>query len=235
MPIQPVKIPQNVYVEDRIIGPITLKQLIILGLGAGISYILYASVAQTTQMSVPLAVILWSPALVAAGFAFLKVNDLSLFQIILLFVEHLNKPATRTWCPHPGISINFITRSDEKDETPNKRQDDQSHKLMELTKQLEAQQAILGKLMTNQSTTDLTIPSKPTSAKDSDAATEPSEPSNPTLIPNPNPSPEESNESSSSKPVDPTKVEVSHPSPIQSIDGLSDLGAFKSVFDSMKP
>ena len=64
MPIEPVKIPQNVYVEDRIIGPITLRHLIICGLGGGISYALYSTAAKAGVMSMPLAVVLWSPALI---------------------------------------------------------------------------------------------------------------------------------------------------------------------------
>ena len=41
MPIDPVKIPQNVNIEDRIIGPVTLRHLILLMLGGGISYFLW--------------------------------------------------------------------------------------------------------------------------------------------------------------------------------------------------
>ena len=40
MPIEPVKIPQNVYIEDRIVGPLTLRQTLIMAIGGGFSYAL---------------------------------------------------------------------------------------------------------------------------------------------------------------------------------------------------
>ena len=60
MPIEAVKIPQNVYVEDRIVGPITLRQLIITGIGAGIGYTFYALAAQAGLTSIPVMIVCWS-------------------------------------------------------------------------------------------------------------------------------------------------------------------------------
>ncbi len=138
MPIQAVKIPQNVYVEDRIIGPVTLKQLGITGIGAGISYVLYAMATKSGFTGVPTIAICWSPTLVAAMFAFMKINDLSLLQIILLTIENMNKPNIRYWSPHSGLTINLITRQTEKD-LDKKRgpETDSAAKLMEVTKQLD--------------------------------------------------------------------------------------------------
>ena len=110
MPIEPVKIPQNVYVEDRIIGPVSLRQLIITGIGAGISYIIFSAATKAGVVSIPIKVMCWIPALIAAMFAFLKVNDLSLLHMILLAIEGMNKPHIRYWSPSAGISINLITR-----------------------------------------------------------------------------------------------------------------------------
>ena len=61
MAIEAVKIPQNIYVEDRIIGPVTLKQLIITGLGMGISYVLYATVTKAGVTNIPVLVACWIP------------------------------------------------------------------------------------------------------------------------------------------------------------------------------
>src|SRR5687767_8709588 len=115
MAIEAVKIPQNVYVEDRLIGPITIRQLFITGIGAGISYVIYAAAAQAGYNNLIIVAICWSPTLVAAMFAFLKINDLSLFNIILLAIESWNKPAQRYWSPHTGLSINLITRQHAKE------------------------------------------------------------------------------------------------------------------------
>ena len=46
------KIPQNVRIEDKIVGPLTLKQLIILGVGGGITYAIYVALARVYYVEV---------------------------------------------------------------------------------------------------------------------------------------------------------------------------------------
>src|SRR3989338_8849472 len=100
MSIDPVKIPQNVYIEDRIVGPLTLKQIIIITLGAGFSYAMYSSLIKSFgSLSIPTTVIVWSPAFIAAAFALIRINDLSLMRICFLMLERFNKPSVRTWAP----------------------------------------------------------------------------------------------------------------------------------------
>lgn len=118
MPIDPVKIPQNVQIEDRIVGPLTLRQLIIMMLGGGFSYALFATLQKAYgKLPVPVVIMVWLPAVVAALFAVIKVNDLSLTRICFLFFERMKKPSVRTWAPRRGISINIRT-SAESDEKP---------------------------------------------------------------------------------------------------------------------
>lgn len=117
MAIDPVKIPQNVYIEDRIVGPLTLRQIIIMTFGAGFSYLLYSTVQKATgTMNIPLTILLWSPAAVAAAFAMISVNDLSLLRICMLILERTQKPGTRTFAARQGISIVFRTSGTIKDE-----------------------------------------------------------------------------------------------------------------------
>ena len=138
MPVQAVKIPQNVYVEDRIIGPVTLKQLGITGLGIGISYVIYATAVKSGFSGIPTVVICWSPTLVAAAFAFLKINDLGLLQLILLAIENFNKPNIRYWSPHSGLTINLITRHMEKEEEKRQGSDaDGAARLLAATSELD--------------------------------------------------------------------------------------------------
>src|SRR3989338_5471033 len=147
MPIEAVKIPQNVYVEDRIIGPITLKHLILLGIGAGISYAIFASVQKAGVTNVLVLSVCWIPAVIAAAFAFFKINDLSLFNIILLSVEGFNKPSQRYWSPYPGISINLITSQHAKQivEASAKAINNAS-KLADMTRQMEKRQEEINKM-----------------------------------------------------------------------------------------
>jgi hypothetical protein len=147
MPIEPIKIPQNVYVEDRIIGPVTLKQLAIVGIGTGISYAMFATASRDGSISVPLGVALWTPALISAMFAFLKINDLSLFNLILLAIEHSNKPNTRYWSSHQGISINFVSKAFKQAVIDaNTKINENANKLAELTRQMERREEELSKL-----------------------------------------------------------------------------------------
>jgi len=146
MAIEAVKIPQNVYVEDRIIGPVTLRQLMITGAGAGISYALYAT-ASKGGGTLPILIASWIPAVIAAAFAFFKINDLTLFNIILLIIESMNKPSLRTWSPHAGLSINLITRQSTKEFTEiNARAATNAAKLADMTRQMEKRQLAFSQL-----------------------------------------------------------------------------------------
>jgi hypothetical protein len=110
MPIEPIKIPQNVHIEDRIVGPLTLKQILIVGIGAGFSYTLYGMMTQAYgALPLGLTVMVWIPAGIAAIFAFIRINDVSMFRLMLLAIEKLNKPSTRVWSPRRGITINIRT------------------------------------------------------------------------------------------------------------------------------
>lgn len=112
MPIDPVKIPQNVYIEDRIVGPLTLRQTLIIAAGGGFSYALFAVFSRAYGgLGIVGTVIAWIPCAVCVLFALVRINDMSLMRICLLFLEHLQKPSVRTWAPRRGISITIHTAS----------------------------------------------------------------------------------------------------------------------------
>ncbi len=111
MPIDPVKIPQNVYIEDRIVGPLTLRQILTVALGGGLSYVLYimAQKAAGGNPGLIITIVLWIPGVLSIILAFVTVNDLSIVRLILLTFERLNKPRIRTFEPRTGISVNIKT------------------------------------------------------------------------------------------------------------------------------
>ncbi len=120
MPIEPVKIPQNVYVEDRIVGPVTLRQLIILLLSGGFSYAIWtAAKNQMGAASVPITILCWIPFLIGIVFSFVRIQGIGLMRFILLMMEKLQKPALRQWSPRRGITINFqfVRPENEKKQT----------------------------------------------------------------------------------------------------------------------
>lgn len=90
------KIPQNVQIEDKIVGPLTLKQLIILGIGGGFTYIVYTSLASQYYWEVwllPTAI----PGLLTLAVTFLKINGIPFGKWCFLMIEFLFNPKKRTF------------------------------------------------------------------------------------------------------------------------------------------
>ncbi len=88
------KIPQNVQVEDKIVGPLTLKQLITLGIGGGITYVIYVSLAKTYYMEVwliPTAI----PGILTLLITFVKINGIPFLKWCFLMVEYFKNPRKR--------------------------------------------------------------------------------------------------------------------------------------------
>ncbi len=107
MAIETVKIPADLTIEERIIGPVSLRQIIILMIGAGISYVIWSTVSAAGGAGIVSTALSWIPALIAAAFAFVNISDISLFRMLFLLVERMDKPAVRTWQPRQGITIRF--------------------------------------------------------------------------------------------------------------------------------
>ncbi len=97
------KIPQNVGVEDKIVGPLTLKQLIIIAAGCGISYVFFAILSKLYELNILEYIVVAIPAILAVAFALIKINDIPLTKYIFLFLEFAMKPKKRIW-DHRGIS-----------------------------------------------------------------------------------------------------------------------------------
>lgn len=96
------KVPQDVQRADTIIGPITLMQLVILGLGGGLAYAIYVSLARTYFWEI------WLPPVAIVGgltlaIAFLKIHDLSFGYYLMYLVEYNLLPKKRTWTQGTGI------------------------------------------------------------------------------------------------------------------------------------
>lgn len=100
-----VKIPQNIRVEDKLIGPLSLRQIIIIALGGGASYALFAMVSKSMGSVPPAAhAVIWIPLALCAAFALVKINDIPLTRYSLLTFELMVKPRRRVWQPRRGIN-----------------------------------------------------------------------------------------------------------------------------------
>lgn len=95
------KVPQDVQREDTIIGPLTLKQLGILGIGGGIAYGIYVSLAKSYSMAI------WLPPMIIVvsitlAFAFLKIHSLDFPKFLMSYIEFNFLPKKRIWIQGGG-------------------------------------------------------------------------------------------------------------------------------------
>ncbi len=148
------KIPQNVEVEDTIIGPITMKQLIIIGIGGGLAYVFYITLAKYHYIEV------WGPpvgitSLITILIAFVEIRGISFVKWFLLMIEAMVLPRQRVWDKRQ--STQFLYQSPtaiKKEEKKESKQDAQLKKegkvnnLEELTKVLDTSE-ILGESKKN--------------------------------------------------------------------------------------
>ena len=108
------KIPQNVGIEDKIVGPFSLRQLIILGVGLGVSYTLFALSNKFYQLNVLEYIVICLPALIALAAALLKIRNVTFTKFILLSLEFAIRPKRRFW-DHHGIA--YVSDPDLTDKT----------------------------------------------------------------------------------------------------------------------
>ena len=106
------KVPQDVQREDQILFFITLRQLVILLMGGGISYLLFVNLKKSYDLNTLENIIIWIPAVISAAFAFLKIKGISLFKFILLIFEQtIFRPNKRYWVAHGGDCFFSMTNT----------------------------------------------------------------------------------------------------------------------------
>jgi len=90
------KVPQDVQREDRIVGPLTLRQLIVCGIGFSICYAIFTILGRDYQLItvlIPVIIV----GLITVVFAFIRPLDLSFERYVLYRIEALLLPANRYW------------------------------------------------------------------------------------------------------------------------------------------
>ena len=95
------KVPQNVQMADKIVGPLTLKHMIIIGAGGGLAYLIYTILSRDSFWEVwlpPVAIV----SIITLLIAFVKIHNVSFGKFALLFLEHLLIPRKRVWMKATG-------------------------------------------------------------------------------------------------------------------------------------
>lgn len=91
------KVPQDVQREDKILFFITMKQLVILMITGGISYLLFVQLSKEYILSQVAIGFIMLPFIAGCAFCFVRIKGLSLTQFFLLNLEHLLLPPRRYW------------------------------------------------------------------------------------------------------------------------------------------
>lgn len=85
-------VPQFVDVEDKVIGPLSIRQFLYMLGGAGIAVVLWLVLPKVLAIILDLPIIL-----LAVGLAFYKVNGVALQTYIANLVGFVLRPNTRVW------------------------------------------------------------------------------------------------------------------------------------------
>ncbi len=90
------QVPQFIDIEDRIIGPLTLKQFLYLAAAGALLFILWflLNFFVWVIFAIPIAA-------AAAAFAFLKVNDRPFIYFFLAALSYFLKPRLYVWSARP--------------------------------------------------------------------------------------------------------------------------------------
>lgn len=109
------KVPQDVQREDQILWFITLRQLIMILIGGGISYGLFTTFSKKYVLGLLEIILICIPAVIAIAFAFVKIKGIPLFKFLLLLIEtKLFRASRRYWQTSGGIFVSMTTGFIEK-------------------------------------------------------------------------------------------------------------------------
>lgn len=112
------KVPQDVQRADQIVGPLTWRQMFILGGGGGICYAIYVTLGKEYLITV------WLPPVALVGgftaaLAFIKIHGLRFEIFLLSLLEYHLLPKKRIW--HKGQAepfVSFLQRKTEEKKKP---------------------------------------------------------------------------------------------------------------------
>jgi hypothetical protein len=108
------KIPQNIDVEDKILGPFTLKQFLYMMVGGVTIYVLFNIFAKTDfilflVISIPIAII-------TLLLVFVKVNERPFLDFFFYYIAYLQDPKEKKWNKSTRIKEFNVTAKISDDE-----------------------------------------------------------------------------------------------------------------------
>jgi len=130
------KVPQNVQREDKIVGPLTLKQLIICGIGFAVDYGIYTSLAKYyiwVTWVLPVGLV----AVITIAFAFARPLDLSFTKYIMCWIEFTFLPRKRFWILGSGDNYPSLISPSMKNSKVEKKAEKKAEEMMDKRRKLE--------------------------------------------------------------------------------------------------
>lgn len=106
------KVPQNIDMADRIVGPLTLVQFLYILIGGIVVYFLFSTIGTVNTglfLMLSLPIIVFSMAL-----AFLKIQDQPFPKFVLSFFVYLKRPKVRIW-HKDGLDASLVIAPDAPD------------------------------------------------------------------------------------------------------------------------
>lgn len=109
------KVPQKIDLEDKIIGPLTLKQFIYLLAGGMIDFVIYS-----TSQSFFAWVLIVLVSLIALAFTFVQIEDQPFSYLVSSFMSFLLRPKIRLWDKRGKVErmVEFENKKPEKPSGP---------------------------------------------------------------------------------------------------------------------
>lgn len=130
------KVPQNIDMPDRIVGPLTMIQFVEAVLGGGLAYVCYTALPAPINLALAMIAALFTLAVV-----FVKINERPFLFYLSAFLKFMVVPKQRVW--QKDAPDNFeveIYKAGPKVQNSNVVRKMDREKMMELAKNLDSQQ-----------------------------------------------------------------------------------------------
>ena len=108
------KVPQNIDMPDRILGPLTMLQFIYAVIGGGGAYVCYQSLPAPLGLMLAILVAMFTVAMI-----FLKINERPFSVFLLSLIRFMSTPRQRVWSKGNSSDFNVeIYHAPQKNEGP---------------------------------------------------------------------------------------------------------------------
>ncbi len=131
------RVPQNIDMEDKIIGPLTLKQFLYLMAGGGLCYAILLKLQPSGRTA--LAILIDAPiGIFFLALAFVKIQDRPFSQFLLSLLSFSSRPRRRVWRREQEQSSVVIEEVKKTEDTKTEKKNLDKTKVSEITKILDS-------------------------------------------------------------------------------------------------